>query len=78
MSRRRGISLGGRYRTSRIEADGAYLGHIGGIIDIHDRRLAEQSLFFSNEQFKAAIKAERSGQIVFGWHRPQDGSGSTN
>lgn len=43
--------------SPRIGKDGAFLGYIGGIVEIHERRMAEKALFLSNERFKAAIQA---------------------
>lgn len=56
-------SVTGEYRwvadtgSPRIDNNGVYLGYIGGVIDIHERQIAEDALFISNERFKAAIDA---------------------
>lgn len=41
----------------RFDATGAYLGYVGAVIDIHERKLAEAALFASNSRFRAAIDA---------------------
>jgi diguanylate cyclase (GGDEF)-like protein/PAS domain S-box-containing protein len=43
--------------SPRIDNDGNYLGYIGGVIDIHDGKTAQEALFLSNERFEAAIEA---------------------
>ncbi len=43
--------------SPRIDNNGTYLGYIGGVIDIHDGRVAEEALFLSHERFEAAIEA---------------------
>ena len=41
----------------RFGGDGAYLGYVGAVLDIHDRKLAEAAVVASNARFQAAIKA---------------------
>lgn len=41
----------------RVDQNGAYLGYVGGIVDTHEKKLAEEALYLSNERFKAAIEA---------------------
>lgn len=43
--------------SPRIDNHGNYLGYIGGVIDIHDEKIAKEALFLSNERFEAAIEA---------------------
>lgn len=43
--------------SPRIDNNGAFLGYIGGVIDIDDGKTAEEALFLSNERFEAAIEA---------------------
>lgn len=53
----------GQYRFSldmaspRVSPEGTFLGYIGVVVDIHDRKQAEEALFASNERFRAAIQA---------------------
>src|SRR5690606_1731317 len=43
--------------TPRMGPQGELLGYIGVVMDIHERRQAEEALFLSNERFRAAIQA---------------------
>lgn len=43
--------------SPRFEEDGSFQGHVGGVIDIHDRREAESALKLSEERFRAAVGA---------------------
>ena len=43
--------------SPRLGANGEFLGYIGVVADIHERKSAEEALFASNERFGAAIQA---------------------
>ena len=43
--------------SPRLGPNAEFLGYIGVVMDIHERKLAEEALFASNERFRAAIQA---------------------
>lgn len=55
--------LSGEYRwhldiaTPRFDGSGTFVGYVGHVIDIHDRKLAEKHIQQSNNRFSAAIEA---------------------
>lgn len=56
-------AVSGEYRwvidtaCPRFRQNGTLLGYVGGVVEVHEHRLAEQALYASNERFKAAIQA---------------------
>ncbi|MFK3891318.1 PAS domain S-box protein [Sphingomonas sp. NPDC079357] len=48
--------------SPRFGDDGAYLGYVGSVIDIHERREAEERLLLSEEQLRLALKVAEIGQ----------------
>jgi PAS domain S-box-containing protein len=47
--------------AARVAADGTYLGYVGSVIDIDERREAEKRLAFHEEQLRLAIDAGEIG-----------------
>lgn len=43
--------------SPRLGEDGTLLGYVGGVVEIHERRVAEEALYVSNERFRVAIQA---------------------
>lgn len=41
----------------RFDNEGNFLGYVGNVIDIHDRRIAQKKMQLSNDRFSAAIEA---------------------
>ena len=52
----------------RFAKDGTFLGHVGSVIDIHDRREAEQKLALNEERLRLALDVAEIGQ----WHVDND------
>ena len=48
--------------SPRFGDDGEYLGYVGSVIDIHERREAEEKLTLSEEQLRLALKVAEIGQ----------------
>ncbi|WP_308462274.1 hybrid sensor histidine kinase/response regulator [Sphingomonas citri] len=48
--------------SPRFGDDGQYLGYIGSVIDIHERREAEERLALSEEQLRLALEVAEIGQ----------------
>ena len=48
--------------SPRFSEDGTYLGYVGSVIDIDERREAEERLAFSEEQLRLAIEVGEIGQ----------------
>ena len=48
--------------AARFAEDGEYLGYVGSVIDIDERREAEERLAFSEEQLRLAIEVGEIGQ----------------
>ena len=48
--------------AARFAQDGAYLGYVGSVIDIDERREAEERLSLSEEQLRLAIEVAEIGQ----------------
>jgi PAS domain S-box-containing protein len=48
--------------AARFASDGTYLGYVGSVIDIQERRQAEQNLAYREEQLRLAIDAGEIGQ----------------
>ncbi|WP_051272860.1 PAS domain S-box protein [Sphingomonas phyllosphaerae] len=48
--------------SPRFGDDGAYLGYVGSVIDIHERREAEERLALSEEQLRLALEVAEIGQ----------------
>ncbi|WP_159756737.1 PAS domain S-box protein [Sphingomonas sp. 8AM] len=60
--------VSGEYRwaidaaSPRFGDDGGYLGYVGSVIDIHERREAEEKLALSEEQLRLALDVAEIGQ----------------
>jgi PAS domain S-box-containing protein len=48
--------------SPRFGDDGTYLGYVGSVIDIHERREAEERLALSEEQLRLALEVAEIGQ----------------
>jgi PAS domain S-box-containing protein len=48
--------------SPRFGDDGIYLGYVGSVIDINDRRVAEERLVLKEEQLRLALEAAEIGQ----------------
>jgi PAS domain S-box-containing protein len=51
--------------SPRFSDDGTFLGYVGSVIDIDERRKAEERLRLSEERFRTALQIETVGAIYF-------------
>ena len=61
---RRHLGLGDRRRPAARGAEGEFLGFVGSVTDIHDRRLAEEALRRSSERYRRLLESIDQGFCV--------------